>query len=103
MKERPILFSGPMVKAIRRDIDPKTQTRRVVNPQPDLSILKDSRTPVEFRKNLILGPSHDPPEWGLYSLYSSRNSVPIYAYDCPHGQVGDRLGSACLWLAGVER
>lgn len=32
--EHPVIFSGPMVRAILRETYPKTQTRRVVMPQP---------------------------------------------------------------------
>lgn len=34
VRERPILMSGAMVRACLRDVDPKTQTRRVLKYQP---------------------------------------------------------------------
>lgn len=39
MKDLPILFSGSMVNAIRRDVNPKTQTRRAVTLPPWLEKL----------------------------------------------------------------
>lgn len=67
MRERPILFSGPMVRAI---IDGrKTVTRRVVKPQPDfLGSMTDPNTPFK-----TLGA-------GLHGQIV-----------CPYGQPGDRL------------
>lgn len=38
MKERPILMKAEMVRAILRDENPKSQTRRVIKPQPDPAI-----------------------------------------------------------------
>jgi hypothetical protein len=35
IKERPILFSTEMVKAILREDSPKTMTRRIIKPQPE--------------------------------------------------------------------
>lgn len=34
VKERPIIFSGEMVEALMRDVNPKTMTRRALRPQP---------------------------------------------------------------------
>lgn len=68
MKERPILFSAPMVRAILEER--KTQTRRVVNPQPE---------PVAFAwrfKGRDIGEKIWPQEVLQF---------------CPYGQVGDRL------------
>ena len=97
MKERPILFSGPMVRAILDGT--KTQTRRVVKPQPDLSILKESYRDLEFefRRMPVLGPTHVPSEWGFCAKYDKPNCVPIHGYKCPYGTIGDRLWVRETW------
>lgn len=66
MTERPILFSGPMVRAILEGR--KTQTRRVVKPQPvDWSPIGAEMVPRRF-----LGPA-------------------TFLASCPFGRPGDRL------------
>lgn len=67
MKERPILFSAPMVRALRAGT--KTQTRRVIKPAPKLVA-------------------------GVWYFY--RRDCPVYlphveVADCPYGIPGDRL------------
>ena len=77
MKERPILFSAPMVRAILDGR--KTQTRRIVKPQP----VQHPSPPCN--------PDYDI-EWRGFILWLSKGEaakcMPEY---CPYGQPGDRL------------
>lgn len=81
MKERPILFSAPMVRAILEDR--KTQTRRVVRPQPPRTMLN----PTDIAQD-SLAPSG-------YSFTSDEyGDIPL---TCPYGQPGDRLWVRESW------
>lgn len=92
MKERPILFSALMVRAILAD--EKTQTRRVVKPQPDI-IDSDGNArkykPLEVVLNGELVVMHGPPDDPRDARYVDR---PI---PCPYGMVGDRLWVRETW------
>ena len=70
MKERPILFSAPMVRAILENR--KTMTRRVVKPQA-----------YSYANDALGQPCIYPRDQSGYA-----DPVPIY---CPYGQPGDRL------------
>lgn len=80
MKERPILFSGPMVRALLAGT--KTQTRRVLKQAtgPSLSVGIDDDAPGVAELSWLYGdgPGHDVDEQ-------------IKRVACPHGQPGDRL------------
>ena len=87
MTERPILFSAPMVRAILDGT--KTQTRRVVKPQP-------------IPATTVVGTYHHPDdEDGRGPRYWSGGPDPMnpghsyiqpdWAIPCPYGQPGDRL------------
>lgn len=65
VKQTPVLFSGPMVLALRRKEHAKTQTRRVIKPQPD-------------------------GETALHAVYGA-GSGRSESLLCPYGQPGDIL------------
>ena len=65
-KERPIIFSGDMVNAILAGN--KTQTRRVIKPQP-----------------WLIDPAEK--EYHKWECYDGKN---YYLIECPYGQPGDR-------------
>lgn len=74
MRERPILFSAPMVRAILAG--QKTQTRRVVKPQPQYEhrFIGDGLVLTTRKKDTTT------------SIHS-----PLITAHCPYGQPGDRL------------
>lgn len=76
-KERPILFSGPMVRAIQEGR--KTQTRRVV------------WHPLALHAKLILGP-HDGEWWDCVQQDDTGGQIL-----CPYGKPGDRLWVRETW------
>lgn len=76
MKERPILFSEPMVRAIL--VGRKTQTRRVVKPQPnrgsELTRMQDGYADGFIR-----------------AVFAQDDEPNAYGIKCPFGERGDRL------------
>jgi hypothetical protein len=86
MKERPILFSGPMVRSLLDGS--KTQTRRIVKPQPgedwrpdsmaDIHKMVDGEFPMRNGEPIVIG-------WGAVNEDGDKG------YICPYGQPGDRL------------
>jgi hypothetical protein len=78
MKERPILFSGPMVRAILEGR--KTQTRRAIKTQPFYC---------DFMPNPVF-PKNDQERAEQSGLIWPNAKEEILAR-CPYGMVGDRL------------
>jgi hypothetical protein len=87
VKERPVLFSGPMVKAILEGR--KTQTRRVVKPQPPkeagLGLTVNTYSEPDYYQALFFrGPT----------VESTGMGRPV---KCPYGKPGDRLWCRETW------
>lgn len=80
MKERPILFSAPMVRAIINST--KTQTRRIVKPQPEAG---EKFFSLDIALNMYGEPS------GLAAWFLDSNEGGLPPVFCPYGQPGDRL------------
>ena len=79
MNERPILFTGAMVRAILDGT--KSATRRVVKPQPDhISAMPFGAPTFEILKRMGQG------------------FVPSGCIRCPYGKAGDRLRASGITL-----
>lgn len=103
MKEHPILFSAPMVRAILEGR--KTQTRRIVcrsivdHPEAWSAFTVDSTE----RKNRdtwsISKPDPNGNAYGTPPETSSGRSTELWRGKCPFGAPGDRLWVRETWLA----
>jgi hypothetical protein len=107
MKERPILFSSEMVRAILSGS--KTVTRRVIKPQPpherdfpgsSFGLSRAVADSVEFytQDQYERLPKH-PTDWELIgSVGVARDAGFPRVYRCPYGAVGDRLWVRETWV-----
>ena len=86
MKERPILFSAPMVRAIQAD--QKTQTRRAFN----------DRTTKLMRAAASIGEV----SWFMDEGYLQENDLPYIQQFSPYGQPGDRLWVRETWREFID-
>lgn len=99
MKTTPILFSGPMVRAIMDGR--KTMTRRVMNPQPDESFAAYYNENGSLKSRRSDGWSWKPKNMGGRVLDISNGEALKYS---PYGNAGDRLAVKETWcLAPRER
>lgn len=80
MKERPILFQADMVRALKAGT--KTQTRRVVKPQPPA-----------HTHSVATYHYPDPRDhfWAYVNKAENEAEMSSWVYPCPYGQPGDRL------------
>jgi len=93
MKERPILFSAPMVRADLEDR--KTMTRRVVKPYRKHPIVNLAEAEPTLGYS---GLHNDPDSWGYEFLDDGAPaSLSSWPELCPYGQPGDRLWVREAW------
>lgn len=91
MRERPILFSGPMVRALLAGT--KTQTRRAIKPQPYVD---------EMGNACWNGWNYGQDTSGRPLFKTLASPIPLSRMKrvlCPYGQPGDRLWVREAWAA----
>ena len=94
MAERPILMSGPMVLATKREVDPKTQTRRVVQWLYNSLTIGARLNPnaVAFTQSNLV-----PISWYVHHKHGSPTDGLFAEIECPYGKPGDRLWVRETW------
>jgi hypothetical protein len=93
MKERPILFSAPMVRALLDGT--KTQTRRVCKP------LLSDREWVEERENGSFWRCADGEPTCYTGVWETHEYAQQFPVRCPYGPSGDRLWVREAWTVNL--
>jgi hypothetical protein len=99
MKERPIPFKGRLVRRILANA--KTQTRRLMKPQPTKNAIKLFHTSTIKKTGLPEFTARDPRGQAVAVFPVDEHSV-IAEVVCPYGAPGDRLWvrEAFTWITG---
>ena len=92
MKSRPILFSAPMIRALLAGT--KTQTRRVVEPQPPIG---------HAWSGWCVSSTHRADEGkATWAAGTGPFLSDVHRVSCPYGQPGDRLWVRETFITGYE-
>lgn len=91
MKERPILFSGPMVRAIERDWEPKTQSRRTRG----LGVI--NACPIEAWEVAGQGVGAGMRKADYFVIFFNNITGQSVTIRCPYGRPGDQLWVRETW------
>lgn len=98
VRERPLLMSGPMVRATLAGR--KTQTRRVVLPQPTSpAVLDDVSACMKAEIGSALEDRRPYCMWMTDKPREDGNGFVEHGVRCPYGAVGDRLWVRETWAA----
>ena len=101
-RERPILFSGEMVRAILDGR--KTQTRRVVSPQPTgPAVMSDPLADLRAAGIPVDGLSREPFALWMTDERNDLGEFIEHGVCCPYGGVGDRLWVREAWYPAFKR
>ena len=88
MKERPIIFSGESVRQIL--VGSKTQTRRVIKPQPYIDDCRNFYQPLKKREQKKFA-RHGLGGHNYGQTIDGKPCLWHFVTECPYGRPGDRL------------
>ncbi len=98
MKEHPIIFNTAMVQAILAGR--KTQTRRIIKPQPDLFYMEEERDDYSVAVGKycpVMVDEKNEVEYPGDEIFGAYTTDGVWGVKCPYGEAGDRLWVRETW------